>query len=74
MRESGESIEARAKAAKKLYGKSYHDHGNVVAARARAAKKAGRENNGWIPACDDISCNACRKNKGEKAPWNQEPS
>jgi hypothetical protein len=72
MRESGESIEARAKAAKTFYGKRYHDHGDVVVALKQAAKAANREPNGWVPACDDITCNTCRKQIGEKSPQTQE--
>jgi len=44
-----------------------------VKALARATKAAGRETTGYVPACDDVACNVCRKARNERAPWNREP-
>ena len=47
----------------------------VIKAKSNALKSANREPlQGYMDnsqRCDDIYCNLCYKNKGEKAPWNK---
>lgn len=40
-------------------------------ARARAAKAAGMEPNGYVKPCDFVFCGVCMKHRSEKAPWNK---
>lgn len=43
----------------------------VAKATRRAERDEQREQTGYVPACDTISCCVCRKGRSEKAPWNR---
>lgn len=40
-------------------------------ATRRFERQLQREPSRYVPACDDVACNVCRKGVNEKAPWNR---